>query len=94
MALNNKKTRTVKAPSYLDAMIPIFTLIVLVGASVAIFGLGAVNGPLQVGIIISTMITSMIILKNGHSWGIFLNLAAKGLPPYLAQSSFFSRLVH
>lgn len=79
MALNNKKTRTVKAPSYLDAIFPIFTLIVLVGASVTIFGLDAVNGPLQVGIILSTMITSMIILKNGHTWEEISESGRKGI---------------
>ncbi|WON78619.1 Na+/H+ antiporter NhaC family protein [Serratia sp. UGAL515B_01] len=79
MALNNKKMRTVKAPSYLDAMIPIVTLIVLVGASVAIFGLNAVNGPLQVGVILSTMVTSIIILKNGHSWEEISESGRKGI---------------
>lgn len=60
--------RTIKEPSYFDALFPVVTLIVLVVASVALFGLDAVNGPLHVAIILSTMITSIVIVKNGHSW--------------------------
>ena len=65
---DSNKQRTVKAPSYADALIPVFTLIILVGASVSLFGLNAVQGPLQVAIIINTMITALIILKNGYTW--------------------------
>lgn len=68
MVNDTKSPRTIKAPSYFDALLPVVTLIVLVGASVALFGLDAVNGPLQVAIILSAMITSMVILKNGHGW--------------------------
>lgn len=79
MDIDPKSPRTIKAPSYLDALIPIVSLIVLVGASVALFGLNAVNGPLQVAIIISTMITSIIILKNGHSWDAISESGRKGI---------------
>ncbi|AHG22460.1 sodium:proton antiporter [Chania multitudinisentens RB-25] len=71
--------RKVKTPSYLDAMIPVFTLIILVGSSVALFGLDAVNGPLQVAIILSTMITAVVILKNGHTWEEVSESGRKGL---------------
>lgn len=79
MAPKSESPRTIKAPSYLDALIPVITLIALVGASVALFGLNAVNGPLQVAIILSTMITSMIILKNGHSWEEISESGRKGI---------------
>ncbi|MHA7846874.1 Na+/H+ antiporter NhaC family protein [Serratia sp. D1N4] len=79
MAIDSKTPRTVKAPSYLDALIPIFTLIVLVGSSVALFGLDAVNGPLQVAIIISTMLTAVIVLKNGHTWDEVSESGRKGI---------------
>ena len=79
MAIAPQQSRPTKAPSYLDAIIPIFSLIVLVGSSVALFGLDAVNGPLQVAIILSTMITSMIILKNGHTWEDIAESGRKGI---------------
>ncbi|VTR50458.1 Na+/H+ antiporter NhaC [Serratia fonticola] len=54
-------------------------MILLVGSSVALFGLEAVNGPLQVAIILSTMITAMVILKNGHSWEEVSESGRKGI---------------
>lgn len=79
MSIKTKAPRPIKAPSYLDAILPIVTLIVLVGASVALFGLDAVKGPLQVAIILSSMIASMIILKNGHSWEELAESGRKGI---------------
>lgn len=71
--------RTAKQPSYVDALIPLLALIVLVGASVALFGLDAVDGPLQVGIILSTMVAVAIILKNGHAWEEIAESGRKGI---------------
>ncbi|WP_337262266.1 MULTISPECIES: Na+/H+ antiporter NhaC family protein [unclassified Serratia (in: enterobacteria)] len=79
MAIDLKPPRTVREPSYLDAMIPVFSLIILVGSSVTLFGLDAVSGPLQVAIILSTMITAVVILKNGHTWDEISESGRKGI---------------
>lgn len=79
MANVPKKTRTIKPPSYLDAIIPMLSLVLLVGASVALFGLNAVNGPLQVALILCTMITAVIIMKNGHVWEDIAQSTRKGI---------------
>ncbi|WP_127959323.1 Na+/H+ antiporter NhaC [Serratia microhaemolytica] len=79
MSLDNKPARSARAPSYLDAMIPIISLIISVGASVTLFGLDAVKGPLQVAIILSAMVTAIIILKNGHSWDEISESGQKGI---------------
>lgn len=68
-------SRTIKEPSYLDAIIPLVVLIALIGGSVYLFGLGAIDGPTQVGLILSTMVAAIIILKNGHPWSA---IAASG----------------
>ena len=57
-----------REPSFLDAIIPFVTLIVLIGGSVALFGLNAMDGPVQVALILSAMVATLIILKNGHPW--------------------------
>lgn len=59
----------VKEPSFLDAILPLLLLIVLIGGSVFLFGLDAVDGPVQVALLLSTMTAALIILKNGHPWG-------------------------
>lgn len=61
-------TRAAREPSYLDALTPLVVLTVLVSAAVALFGLDAMNGPLQVAMMMAAMSASIIILKNGHSW--------------------------
>lgn len=68
MADQSIKSRKVKEPSYADAIIPAAILIVLVAGGVYLFGLSAIDGPIQVGLIVSCAVTALIILKNGHSW--------------------------
>ena len=71
--------RQAKPPSYLDAAIPLIVLVLLVGASVALFGLAAVDGPMQVAMILATMVAVAIILKNGHAWEEIAQSGQKGL---------------
>jgi len=71
--------RPVKAPSYLDAAIPLLALVVLVGASVTLFGLDAINGPMQVSMILSAMVAVAVILKNGHAWEAIARSGQKGV---------------
>ena len=47
MAKAPESPRPIRAPSYLDAAIPLLALVALVAASVALFGLDAVAGPMQ-----------------------------------------------
>ncbi len=79
MASASETPRPVKAPSYLDAAIPMLALVGLVGASVTLFGLDAVNGPMQVGLILATMVAILVILKNGHSWDDIAVSGRKGV---------------
>ncbi len=42
------RVEDVRDPSVADAVIPVVTLVVLIGGSLALFGLEALDGPLQV----------------------------------------------
>ncbi len=57
-----------RPPSLLDAILPLVVLIGLIGGSVFLFGLGAIDGPLQVALLLSAMVAALIALKNGHPW--------------------------
>src|SRR4051794_34342979 len=59
---------TVRRPSLLDAVVPLVALAVLIGSSLALFGLDALDGPIQVALVVSCAIPALIALKNGHSW--------------------------
>lgn len=54
-------SRSIKEPSYADAIIPLITLAVLIGTN-------AINGPLQVGLIFSSVVAALIIQKNSEEW--------------------------
>ena len=63
-----KPSRPIRDPSLLDSLIPIIALVALIGGSLAIFGLDALNGPVQVALVLCAMIASLVVLKNGHPW--------------------------
>lgn len=60
--------RQVREPSLLDAIVPLLVLAVLVAGSIALFGLDALDGPIQVALILCFLVASLIALKNGHTW--------------------------
>lgn len=58
----------VRSPSLSDAVIPLVALTVLIGGSVALFGLKALDGPIQVALILACAVAALIALKNGNPW--------------------------
>ncbi|RZT98182.1 Na+/H+ antiporter NhaC family protein [Rivibacter subsaxonicus] len=66
--MNAVQARPIREPSLADALIPLVTLAVLIGGSLALFGLGALSGPIQTALVLCTMVAAIIALKNGHSW--------------------------
>jgi Na+:H+ antiporter, NhaC family len=60
--------RPVRQPSLTDAIIPIVVLVVLIAGSLLAFGLDALDGPIQVALLLCALTAALIILKNGHRW--------------------------
>ncbi|WP_433168284.1 Na+/H+ antiporter NhaC [Kribbella sp. CA-247076] len=58
----------VRVPSLFDAAVPLLALAVLIGGSIALFGLDALDGPIQAALVLCALIAALIALKNGHSW--------------------------
>jgi Na+:H+ antiporter, NhaC family len=61
--------KPVRDPSLADALIPMITLAVLIAGALAAFGLDALDGPIQVALVLCTLLTAVIVMKNGHTWG-------------------------
>ncbi|WP_206485594.1 Na+/H+ antiporter NhaC [Thalassotalea sp. G2M2-11] len=59
----------VKAPSFLDALIPLIALILMLSASVSYFADNSSFGPNQIALLFAMGIAVVIGLKNGYSWG-------------------------
>jgi len=57
-----------RKPSLADAIIPTVTLIVLIAGAFLLFGQNALDGPVQVALVLSAMVVALILLKNGCSW--------------------------
>lgn len=60
--------RTVKDPSLLDAVTPLVVLAGSIAGALVMFGLDALDGPIQVALILCSMVAALIALKNGYSW--------------------------
>jgi NhaC family Na+:H+ antiporter len=66
--MDSDQHSAVREPSLADAIIPLVALAVLIGGSLALFGLDALDGPIQVALVVCTMVAGAIAMKNGHSW--------------------------
>ena len=51
----------------LDALLPIVVLIALLALTIALFGIDATNGPLQVALLLSAAFASLMAFKNGYT---------------------------
>lgn len=71
--------RPIRPPSYFDAIAPLVLLAVLITGAVYLFGLSAMDGALQVAIILSAMFVALIVLKNGHDWEEVAEASRKGV---------------
>ena len=61
-------TNVRKAPSMLDALIPVVFLVGLLSLAVYLFGDDASWGPNQIALTLTSLIAAVIGLKNGHKW--------------------------
>jgi NhaC family Na+:H+ antiporter len=57
-----------RQPSLADALIPLATLALLIGGSLALFGLDALDGPIQVALVLCAGVAALVAVKNGHAW--------------------------
>lgn len=61
-------TKSKRAPSYLDALIPVLFLVGMLSLAVYLFGEDASWGPNQIALTFSSLIAAIIKLKNKPSW--------------------------
>jgi len=70
---------TVRAPSLVDALVPLVVLAALISGAVYLFGDAAMDGPLQVALIFAALTAALVVLKNGHSWDEVAAAGRKGV---------------
>jgi NhaC family Na+:H+ antiporter len=91
MADHSESQRTIRSPSVLDALIPLLTLIVLLALSVALYGVDATLGPLQVALLMATVVGAVVARKNGHAWEEIATAIVQGVT--IAMSAIFILLM-
>jgi len=58
----------VRRPSFAESLVPVFVLIGLLSASVALFGDGSSGGPNQIALILAAAVASLMGMRFGYSW--------------------------
>jgi NhaC family Na+:H+ antiporter len=76
-----------REPSLADAILPLTFLAVVIASSLALFGLDALDGPIQVGLVMSAMVAALIALKNGNPWSR-IQAAAQGAMASVTSATF------
>ena len=64
--VNGHREPDARTPSLADALIPLITLAVLIAGLLALFGLDALNGPIQVALMLCCAEAALIAMQNGH----------------------------
>ncbi len=77
--LASASRRTPRAPTLLDAILPVIVLILLLIMTIVLFGVDATNGPLQVALLLSAAFASLIAFKNGHTVASVADAAVGGV---------------
>jgi NhaC family Na+:H+ antiporter len=87
MASERARTGEPRPPSLLDALLPIVVLIGLLALTIALFGVSATDGPLQVALLLSAAFASLIAFKNGYTVASVAEAAVGGVT--IAMSAVF-----
>ena len=68
-----------REPSAWDAVFALLALVVLIATSIYLYGIDAMGGPLQLGLLTATMIAGLIAHKNGHTFKMIGEGLGKGM---------------
>ena len=68
-----------KAPTIGDALIPIVSLVIMLGLSVYLFGSDSSSGPNQIVLTLGAAIAAIVAIQNGHQWKDILQAIVDGI---------------
>lgn len=57
-----------REPTLVDALVPLGSLAVLIGGALLLFGLDALDGPVQVALVLCVLVAALVAMRNGHTW--------------------------
>ena len=68
-----------KEPTIVDALIPIVSLVFMLGLSVYLFGSDSSSGPNQIVLTLGAAIAAIVAIQNGHQWKDLLAAIVDGI---------------
>lgn len=68
-----------RPPTLVDALLPVVVLIGLIALTIALFGVGATDGPLQVALLLAAAFAALMALKNGFTSAAVADAAIGGV---------------
>lgn len=68
-----------KEPTIVDALIPIVSLVLMLGLSVYLFGSDSSSGPNQIVLTLGAAIAAIVAIQNGHLWKDLLSAIVDGI---------------
>ncbi len=68
-----------KAPTLIDALIPIVSLVLMLFMSVKLFGSDSSSGPNQIVLTLGAAIAAIVAIQNGHAWKDILQAIIDGI---------------
>jgi NhaC family Na+:H+ antiporter len=71
--------KEIKPPSLFDALAPVITLAIFLIAAMVLYGDSAIGGPIQIALILSTMVAMLIGIKNGYTYEGIGRAAVQGV---------------
>jgi NhaC family Na+:H+ antiporter len=74
-----QRPRGPRAPTLLDALLPVVVLIALLALTITLFGVAATDGPLQVALFLSAAFAALMAFKNGYTAAAVADAAVGGV---------------
>lgn len=59
---------TLRRPTLLAALLPLVALAALISVSITLFGLDALDGPIQVALVLSCALAALVAMRHGHDF--------------------------
>ncbi|WP_006245080.1 Na+/H+ antiporter NhaC [Mycolicibacterium tusciae] len=79
MTAESADAQAIRPPSMVDSIVPLVVLAVLIACALALFGLEALDGPVQAALVLCCAVAALIALKNGHRWAAVQESGQKAL---------------
>src|SRR5947208_3047175 len=68
-----------RAPSFVEALLPVLVLIALIALTIALFGVSATDGPLQVALLLGAAFAALVALRLGYTSAAVADAAIGGV---------------